>query len=143
MPVNTCMRRFWGPCGAYWCFLAVGGNVQMPGRGKILLEASRPSRLLKRRRENEATAEELEYLNLLTVLLEDYERKRLSRQRERFSPAEMLACLMEENGLKQTDLRDVASQSNISAMLRGKRPIGKTVAQKLAQRFQVGPELLL
>jgi len=127
--------------GAYGKLLARELPTRIYGPEEHATALSRARDLILR--ENEATAEELEYLNLLTALLEDYERKRLSCKREKFSPAEMLAYLVEENGLKQSDLRDVASQSNISAMLRGKRPIGKTVAQKLAKRFQVSPELFL
>lgn len=94
-------------------------------------------------REDEASPEELEYLDLLATLIEDYERKRWPLKREKFSGAEMLAFLMEENGLKQTDLAEIAPQANISAVLRGKRPISKAVALKLAKRFHVSPELFL
>lgn len=94
-------------------------------------------------REDEATPEELEYLDLLATLIEDYERKRWPLKREKISGAEILAFLMEENGLKQTDLADIAPQANISAMLRGKREISKAVALKLAKRFHLSPELFL
>lgn len=94
-------------------------------------------------KENSATPEELELLNLLATLVEDYERKRWSRKQNKFSPREMLAFLMEENGLKQSDLADIASQSNISAILSGKRQIGPVTAVKLGKRFHVSPELFL
>ena len=94
-------------------------------------------------RENEATPEELEYLGVLTTLIADYERTRWPAKRKKFSPGEMLAYLLEQSGLKQTDLADIAPQSNISAMLRGKRPISKEVALKLARRFHVSAELFL
>ena len=64
-------------------------------------------------------------MNLLAILVENYERKRRPRKREKLSPAEMLAYLMEENGLKQTDLADIALQPNLSAILGGKRAISK------------------
>jgi HTH-type transcriptional regulator / antitoxin HigA len=94
-------------------------------------------------RENEATPEELAYLDLLATLIEDYERNRWPLKREECSPRELLAFLLEENGLKQTDLSDIAPQSNISAILAGKRPIGAATAVKLGKRFHVSPELFL
>jgi len=90
-----------------------------------------------------ATPEEVALMQLWATLIEDYERKRWPRRRLRTTPAGMLAFLMAENGLKQSDLADIASQSNISAMLRGKRVIGKAIAEKLAKRFHVAPALFL
>ena len=59
-------------------------------------------------RENEATPEELAYLDLRATLIEDYERNRWPLKREECSPRAMLAFLMEQNGLKQSDLSDIA-----------------------------------
>ena len=94
-------------------------------------------------REKEASSEELAYLDLLATLIEDYERKRWPLKRETLSGREMLATLMEENGLKQSDLAGIVPQSNISAILAGKRTISKAVAIKLGKRFRVSPELFL
>jgi HTH-type transcriptional regulator/antitoxin HigA len=89
------------------------------------------------------TPEELEFLNLLAVLVEHYEQRRWTRKREEISGIEMLQFLMDENGLKQADLTDVTSQANISAILAGKRQIGVAIAAKLGKRFQVSPHLFL
>lgn len=94
-------------------------------------------------KEDRATREELELMKVLAALVENYERKRWPSKREKVSPAEMLAYLLEQSGLKQSDLVDIAPQSNISAMLRGRRPISKGVALRLAKRFRVSPELFL
>lgn len=94
-------------------------------------------------KEDKATAEEIRLLSLLATLAEDYERKRWRRKRQKFSPHEMLAFLIQEHGLKQSDLAGIASQSNISAILAGKRPIGKLTALKLAERFHISPDLFL
>lgn len=94
-------------------------------------------------KESRATPEERELMRLLTVLIEEYERKRWARKREKFSGREMLKFLMEENGLKQGDLSDVTPQANISAILAGRRPIGRETAIKLGKRFHVRPELFL
>jgi HTH-type transcriptional regulator/antitoxin HigA len=92
---------------------------------------------------DDATREELELLNLLATLIEDYEWKRWPIRRKKCSPRELLAFLMEENGLKQGDLSNIATQSNISAILAGRRPIGAATAVKLGKRFHVSPDLFL
>lgn len=94
-------------------------------------------------KEDSATPEELALMRLLTALIAEYEQKRWPLKREKSSPAEMLTYLMEENGLKQSDLANIAPQANLSAMLHGKRPIPKAVAVKLGKRFHVSPELFL
>ncbi|MBY0271018.1 MAG: helix-turn-helix domain-containing protein [Burkholderiales bacterium] len=53
------------------------------------------------------------------------------------TPNEALAFLMEQHGLKQADLTNLAPQSTISAVLAGKRAISKQLAIKLAARFGV------
>ena len=95
------------------------------------------------KKEEKATPEELRLLGLYAIVVEEYERTRWRHKRQTFSPREMLAFLIEEQGLKQTDLDGIASQSNISAILAGRRPIGKLMALKLAERFHVSPDLFL
>jgi plasmid maintenance system antidote protein VapI len=56
-------------------------------------------------------------------------------------PRELLAVLLEEHKLKQADLADIVPQSNLSAILAGRRPIGAALAIRLGQRFQVRPDL--
>lgn len=53
------------------------------------------------------------------------------------SPRDALAFLMEQNGLKQTELADIAPQGAISAILVGRCDISKQLARKLAKRFAV------
>lgn len=90
-----------------------------------------------------ASREELELMDLLATLIEDYERKRWPRKREKISGREMLQFLMEENKLKQADLADIASQPNLSAIMAGRRTIGPALATKLGKRFRLKPELFL
>ncbi len=59
------------------------------------------------------------------------------------APAEMLRYLMEEGGLRQEDLADIAPQHRISEILSGKRSISKEIAKKLAQRFHVHADVFL
>ena len=53
------------------------------------------------------------------------------------SPHEVLRHLLEENGLKQKDLLEIASPSLISDILSGRREISKKLAKSLAARFNV------
>ncbi len=59
------------------------------------------------------------------------------------APHEVLRFLMEQHGLKQIDLSDCAPQSRISEILRGKRSISRKIAQSLAHRFHVRPDVFL
>ena len=52
-------------------------------------------------------------------------------------PRDVLRYLMDDHGLSQTDLADVASQGTISDILAGRRGISKALAKKLAGRFGV------
>lgn len=52
-------------------------------------------------------------------------------------PRDVLRHLMEDHGLSQSDLGDVASQGTISDILAGRRGISKALAKKLASRFGV------
>lgn len=58
-------------------------------------------------------------------------------------PREMLRYLMEEHGLKQSDLSGLVSQGTISDILSGRRGISKALAKKLAARFQVSAAVFL
>lgn len=58
-------------------------------------------------------------------------------------PRAVLRFLMEQHGLKQTDLVDCAPQSRISEILSGQRTVSKTLAKRLATRFHVPIEVFL
>jgi len=53
------------------------------------------------------------------------------------TPREVLRFLIEEHGLKQKDLEDIASPALISDILAGRREISKRLAKSLAERFHV------
>lgn len=59
------------------------------------------------------------------------------------TPGEVLAFLMEQHGLRQADLSDLADQGTISRILRGERGIGKKLAAALAGRFGVEKSVFL
>jgi len=56
----------------------------------------------------------------------------------------VLAYLMEEHGLKQTDLAaELGGQSIVSAVLNGKRELNARQAKALGKRFKVSPAVFL
>ena len=52
---------------------------------------------------------------------------------------EVLQYLMDEHGLKQSDLPEIGSQGVISEILRGKRGLNVRQIQLLSKRFGVSP----
>lgn len=58
------------------------------------------------------------------------------------TPATVLASLMQEHGLKQSDLPEVGAQSVVSAVLAGKRRLNLRQVKALAKRFSVPLEVL-
>jgi HTH-type transcriptional regulator/antitoxin HigA len=58
------------------------------------------------------------------------------------TPATVLASLMEEHGLTQSDLPEVGAQSVVSAVLAGKRKLNLRQVKALSQRFAVPIEML-
>lgn len=57
--------------------------------------------------------------------------------------AGVLAYLMEEHGLRQSDLPEVGSQGVVSEILNGKRPLNVRQIRVLSQRFRVSPAIFL
>jgi HTH-type transcriptional regulator/antitoxin HigA len=58
------------------------------------------------------------------------------------TPGTLLAYLMEEHGLKQSDLPEVGPQSVVSEILSGKRAPNLRQVKVLAKRFRVPMETL-
>jgi HTH-type transcriptional regulator / antitoxin HigA len=59
------------------------------------------------------------------------------------TPASVLAHLMQEHGLLQSQLPEVGSQGVVSEVLAGKRPLNARQVKVLAQRFGVPADVLL
>ena len=94
-------------------------------------------RLLAKR---DRTAEEGRMVELLTLLIEDFEDKNYSLPPA--TPRDVVRHLMESNGLRQVDLIDVfGAESTVSEVLSGKRDLAKSHIEKLSLRFNVSPEL--
>jgi HTH-type transcriptional regulator / antitoxin HigA len=80
---------------------------------------------------------EQDYLDALTVFIEDYQRRHPVDMPE-VTPLAMLKHLMEQHGMNITELgRIIGSQSNASLILSGKRAISKRVMGLLSEHFGV------
>ena len=53
------------------------------------------------------------------------------------SPAEIIAFLMEQHGLRQSDLPEIGTQSVVSEVLNGKRELNARQIKRLSERFGV------
>jgi len=92
------------------------------------------------RRSKSLTAAEKELADLLTLLIEDFEKKRYPLPRAK--PLDVLRFLMEQHNLLQKDLADVfGTRSIVSEVLSGKRDLNKDHIERLSARFHVSPEL--
>lgn len=80
-------------------------------------------------------------LDLVSDLVEDYDAGHYAI--EVSEPKEVLRYLIETRGLKQGDLAEIVAQSNLSAILAGKRKISATLAGKFANFFNVSPAVFV
>ncbi len=80
-------------------------------------------------------------LALVGDLVSAYEQRQFPIQPQ--EPCESLRFLMEARSLRQEDLAPVLPQSNLSAILAGKRKISASLAGKLGQFFGVSPALFV
>jgi len=84
------------------------------------------------------SAAENRIVELLTLLIEDFEEKNYSLPPS--SGPDVVRHLMQAHGLRQTDLIDVfGAESTVSAVLNGKRDLAKAHIEKLSLRFHVSP----
>ena len=90
---------------------------------------------------DDLTPEEGRLLELLSVLVEEYEDR--VHPLPKGNPNKMLEVLIEEKGLKPRDLWKILPKSRVSEILHGKRSISKEQAKKPAEFFKVPAELFL
>lgn len=82
------------------------------------------------------------YLKTLTELVGDYERTQFKAPTT--SGAEMLAYMMDLQGLNQTDLsKELGGQPVVSKILKGERELNLRQVRALAKRFKVSPEVFI
>lgn len=81
-------------------------------------------------------------LDIVSKEIEYYQAKNLSLPEA--NPAAVLAYLMNEHALKQSDLaEELGGQSIVSAILNGKRELNTRQVKALASRFNVSPAVFL
>lgn len=98
--------------------------------------------LLELERREHLTKEEQDFADILVYLIEMYEEDQYPVRAA--SPIEVLTTLIEANNLRQKDLIPIfGSESTVSEVLRGKRPLNIHHVEKLSKRFKVSPELFL
>jgi HTH-type transcriptional regulator/antitoxin HigA len=91
--------------------------------------------------ELEITEEEGRVLELLGILIEEYEDR--AHPLPVTEPHKMLAYLLETKDMKPSDLWSILPRSRVSEILSGKRGISKDQAKKLADLFRVPVENFL
>ena len=84
---------------------------------------------------------EQDYLETLTLLIEDYDRRHRSTEPEP-DPITVLKHLLDENDMTVSDLGQLlGSKGNASEILSGKRSLSKAHMATLARRFAVNVSL--
>lgn len=76
-------------------------------------------------------------VDIVGDLIEDYETEH--HPLPDVSGVQALKFLMEQHGLKQTDLREIGSQGVVSEILSGKRDLNVRQIRALSERFGVSP----
>lgn len=82
-----------------------------------------------------------EFLDTLGTILHAYEEKQYPMPQA--SGVEVLLYLMEEHGLRQSDLLEIGSQGVVSEILNGKRELNVRQIRELARRFHVSPAVFI
>jgi HTH-type transcriptional regulator/antitoxin HigA len=82
------------------------------------------------------------YLQTLSDLVRDYEQDEYRSMK--VSGSDMLAYLMELQGLTQTDLaKELGGQPIVSKILKGERELNIRQIKALSKRFKVAPEVFI
>ena len=98
-------------------------------------------KLMKKGEEN-LTPEETRLLELMSLLVEEFEKKAYPIPDS--APHETLRHIMEQRGLEPKDLLSIfGSRGYVSDILSGKREISKRKANQLAEFFNVSVELFV
>ncbi len=88
--------------------------------------------------ESNLSPEEEELLELLTQLVEAFERRAYTRKKA--SPAELVSFLLEQRGLTARHLWPVlGSKSRVSDLVNGRREVSREQAKKLGEFFHISP----
>jgi HTH-type transcriptional regulator/antitoxin HigA len=89
-------------------------------------------------KQDDLSADDRKYVRLLSALIESYESKRYTIPDAK--PHEVVAELLAQNNLRQRDLIPLlGTESVVSEIVNGKRPLSNANIVKLSQRFNVSP----
>jgi HTH-type transcriptional regulator/antitoxin HigA len=80
-------------------------------------------------------------MEILGTLIENYENQHFPETAS--NPVGVLKFLMDEHGLKQSDLSEIGSQGVVSEVLNGKRELNVRQLKALSRRFNVSPAVFL
>ena len=81
------------------------------------------------------------FMDTLATLVHDWEEKHSPVPPS--SPRKVLGFLMDEHGLKQSDLKEIGSQGIVSEILAGKRELNVRQIRSLSRRFGISPAALI
>jgi HTH-type transcriptional regulator / antitoxin HigA len=85
---------------------------------------------------------EADELDLLLVLIKDYEDKHIVLPK--IDPIEVIKLKMKERGIKAKDLEPlIGSKGHVSSILSGRRELTLKIAQKLKNYFQLPAEIFM
>lgn len=93
------------------------------------------------RPDNEISEEEGRLLEMLSILIDEYENR--AHPLPKAEPHKMLAYILEERNMKPSDLWTILPKSRVSEILSGKRSISKVQAGQLADLLRVPVDLFL
>jgi HTH-type transcriptional regulator/antitoxin HigA len=112
---------------------------------KVIKTQSEYKRALKRTMEifhSEQSTPEAEELDLLLLLVKDYEDKHISLPE--LDPIAAIKLKMEERGLKPKDLEPlIGSKGHVSSILSGRRELTLKIAQKLKNYFHLPADIFM
>lgn len=80
-------------------------------------------------------------IDMLGTLIKDYEDRKVEEPKG--DSIGVLKYLMEEHGLKQSDLQEIGSQGIVSEILNGKRKLNLRQIAALSRRFSVSPSVFV
>jgi len=80
-------------------------------------------------------------METIGILVSDYEEKNFKINNS--NPISVLKYLMDEHGLKQSDLKKIGSQGVISEILNGKRELNLRQIKSLSKKFSVSPSVFI
>jgi HTH-type transcriptional regulator / antitoxin HigA len=95
-------------------------------------------------KESTLTLEEKSLLQLMVVLVQDYEQRQFNLDTQGVTPLAMLEHLMESHQHSAKDLWDVmGDKGTVSKVLNGERHISKAMAKQLGKLYSVSAALFI